>query len=122
MLAEPALAADAKERVALDRFKDARSRAIADALYAGRALAGIEDEAARRLAAEIDAGLDAAKSYAREWRGVVARLLEARSGELCTKQGPGELQDSVVRKLRRLGLKRHEMSLDSGERAGDVQH
>ena len=98
---------------------DGRARVIAQAILGGLSIAEIEDDGARKLAADIVAGLDAQKPYAKEWPGVVALLQEERHEGRCTKDGSDELQESVARKLRRFEVQKRSMSVNSGERAGD---
>jgi DNA primase len=124
LLAAPALVEDARARgISPDHCRDPRAKAIVRALFSGADPAALDQPSAVKLVADLRASLDPQKPYEREWPGVAALLLEERAETGCTKGAPGELQDPdlehTARKLRRLELQRREMSLNSGERAGD---
>ncbi|HVY60454.1 MAG TPA: DNA primase [Planctomycetota bacterium] len=120
LLAVPALVEDARARgISPDACRDPRAKAIVAALLAGEDPAGLDAPGAVKLVAEVRAGIDPQKPYEREWAGVAALLLEERGESLCTKAGTDELKESVARKLRRFELQKRDLSLKSGERAGE---
>lgn len=101
--------------VPIESFGDPRARALAETLYGPPgALAGVGG-AARELLAEIERKIDPALDYRADWRGVKARLAEARDRDepACTKEGCNELQESVLKKRRQLERRRRDMGLQS---------
>jgi len=119
MLALPELVEDARAKGVLPSwFQDPRTQAITAALLDGLPIAEIEDASARSEAVGIAASLDPEKHYARDWQGVVARLLFERPEpprvESGTNQDVDGLQQTVARKLRRMSLRR-DVSVRGGE-------
>jgi hypothetical protein len=98
-MALPEVLAEAREALPLEAFEDPRAREIAAALYAGAPVVDVASEAARGLASEIASSLDPARDYAAEWRGVLARVEQARGRfeeEMLLKSGRTDEADRAL--------------------------